>query len=148
MNPDAEKGAEAANRGIEWLSRQLYSLHRAKRQFVHVLIIEDEPLIAMSIQFALEEAGVTSFDIAESESQAVHCARANRPCFITSDVHLKVGTGPAAVRAILGELGEIPVIFVTANPESLMLENCTQTVMSKPFAAAEVGRAFQRATMN
>lgn len=129
--------------GIETHAGRLTQYLPLEDNTVHVLIIEDEPLIAMLIELALEDAGVTSFDIAESEALAVNCARTRRPDFITSDIHLKSGTGPGAVRAILAELGQIPVIFITANPDRSIAENCCGPVLQKPFIAGDVERAFQ-----
>lgn len=77
----------------------------------HVLIIEDEPFIAMDLQQLLEEQGATSFDFADSEDEAVAAAMQRRPDIITSDVKLTKGTGPAAVLTIHEQLGQIPVIF-------------------------------------
>lgn len=45
----------------------------------HVLIIEDEPLVAMDLQMTLEEQGAKSFDIAATEAEAVALARAHPP---------------------------------------------------------------------
>ena len=52
----------------------------------HVLIIEDEPLIAMAIQDILTGEGATSFDIVDTEAAAVSAATAHEPNIITSDV--------------------------------------------------------------
>lgn len=112
---------------------------------MHVLIIEDEPLIAMSIQDALELAGATSFHIVENEADAVMSARDHRPGFITSDVQLKQGTGPAAVRTIRHELGDIPVLFVTATPEKCMPCDPPGSIIAKPFANDDLERAFREA---
>ncbi|MEE4454924.1 response regulator [Novosphingobium resinovorum] len=112
---------------------------------MHVLIIEDEPLIAMSIQNALEDAGATSFHIVENETDAVISARDHRPAFITSDVELKEGTGPAAVRTIHDELGDIPVVFVTATPDKCIPCDPPGSVLAKPFANDDLELAFRRA---
>jgi CheY-like chemotaxis protein len=71
----------------------------------HVLIIEDEPLIALTIQDLLEDEGAASFEIAATEAQAVAAARDHRPNLITSDVKLIEGAGSAAVAAIHKRLG-------------------------------------------
>ena len=68
----------------------------------HVLVIEDEPMIAMLIQDVLEEAGATSFAFAATEHDAVALAAAQAPAVIASDVHLLEGTGPAAVQRKIG----------------------------------------------
>lgn len=111
----------------------------------HVLIIEDEALIALSIEMALEEAGATSFDFADSEEDAVAAARAHRPDVITSDVALREGTGPHAVRTIHGEMGEMPVIFLTGTPDDCIPCNPPGSILSKPFVADTLVRAYHRA---
>ena len=63
----------------------------------HVLIIEDEPLVAIDLENVLVEAGATSFAFASSEAEAVEQACARLPHVMTSDVRLTSGTGPAAV---------------------------------------------------
>lgn len=45
----------------------------------HVLIIEDEPLVALMLQFLLEDEGATSFTFACSEAAAVEFALVTPP---------------------------------------------------------------------
>ena len=111
----------------------------------HVLIIEDELLIALAIQLTLEDAGVASFDIADSEDSAVAAARAHRPDFITSDVSLRSGTGPHAVRTIQEEMGDMPVIFLTGTPRDCQPCNPPGSVLAKPFDADALTAAYHRA---
>ena len=59
----------------------------------HVLIIEDEPILAMDLEALLEAEGATSFSFAVSEEEAVSEALARTPGLITSDVKLVEGTG-------------------------------------------------------
>lgn len=44
----------------------------------HVLIIEDEPMIAIDLEIVLAKEGATSFDIASTEAEAVAAARARK----------------------------------------------------------------------
>src|SRR4051812_11847245 len=67
---------------------------------MHVLIIEDEPLIAMSIEDALRHCGATSFALAISLDAAVAAAKRRCPDLITADVQLAPGCGIDAVAAI------------------------------------------------
>lgn len=76
----------------------------------HVLIIEDEPMIAMAIEMMVEEEGATSWDIAVTQDEAIAAALAHPPDIITSDVRLIAGTGPLAVAEIAARLGKRPVI--------------------------------------
>jgi CheY-like chemotaxis protein len=109
----------------------------------HVLIIEDEALIALDLQEMLSTAGATTFSFAETERGAIEAARAHKPDVIMSDVMLREGTGPAAVEAIQGEMGPLPVIFVTATPEACAACDPPAVVLGKPMVDAAVRLAFQ-----
>ena len=108
----------------------------------HVLIIEDEILVAMHIETLLEDAGATSFAFAVSEDEAVASALAMRPGLITSDVKLLTGAGPAAVRRIQAEMGHIPVIFITATPEDCAACDPDAIVLVKPLGSKALARAY------
>ncbi|HEU0045799.1 response regulator [Sphingomonas sp.] len=104
----------------------------------HVLIIEDEPLVAMTIQDILAAEGATSFEIAATQNAAVSAATANTPNLITSDVKLLEGTGPAAVAEIHKRLGPIPVVFITGSPEECKPCNPPGAIVPKPFTERAV----------
>ena len=109
----------------------------------HVLIIEDEPLLAMDLQAILEGEGATSFDIAVTEGEAVEAARAHLPDVIASDVRLLEGTGPAAVRTIMAEHGVIPVMFITATPGDCGDGNSPAVAIRKPLSRVSVVESFR-----
>ena len=108
----------------------------------HVLIIEDEPFVAMDLQELLEHEGATSFDFADTQQDAVAAALLHRPDLITSDVKLLDGTGPLAVEAIYRALGAIPVIFITASPQDCSPCEPSDIILTKPINAREVVLAF------
>ena len=109
----------------------------------HVLIIEDEALIAMDLQQLLESEGATSFDFAETQDEAVAAALGRRPDVITSDVKLAEGTGPAAIAAIHRRLGVIPVIFITGTPADCTPCEPPGVILTKPVNARAVREAFR-----
>lgn len=108
----------------------------------HVLVIEDEALVAMMIEDSVLAAGAASVTIAASEAEAVDAAAAQRPDFITSDVRLVEGTGPEAVATIVVQHGDIPVLFITATPSERKPCAPPGEVMAKPVNYAEVGQRF------
>jgi CheY-like chemotaxis protein len=109
----------------------------------HVLIIEDEPLVAMLVRQILEDEGATSFSFADTQANAVAAAISHPPALITSDVKLFAGTGPLAVSAIHEELGPIPVIFITGTPADCHPCNPPGRVLQKPLNQAEFAAAFR-----
>ncbi len=108
-----------------------------------VLIIEDEVLMATDLQGCLQALGATSFAFAETESEAVEQARLWRPELITSDVRLRIGTGPRAVEIIQREMGPVPVIFITATPEDCMPCEHPARVLAKPMHEPTFAAAFR-----
>ena len=89
-----------------------------------VLVIEDEPIIALDLELLVESLGHTVVGNARTRSEAVEMARRTRPGLVLADIRLADGSsGLDAVNDILGEF-EVPVIFITAHPE--MLLTCTR----------------------
>ncbi len=109
----------------------------------HVLIIEDEPLIAFDLEDLLHANGADTFSFAEGQQAAIDAARMIRPDFILSDVSLADGSGPLAVAAIQRELGDIPVIFVTATPEACAPCAPAARIFRKPMNRTAIGAAFR-----
>jgi len=101
-------------------------------------------MIAMLLQDALEEEGATSFSFAATQQDAIELALSNPPAIITSDVNLLEGSGPAAVAAIRAALGDVPVIFITATPDSCHPHAPAGVVLVKPVNARDVAAAFHR----
>jgi CheY-like chemotaxis protein len=100
-----------------------------------VLIIEDEPVIAMDLQMLVQRCGHRVVGVAASEAQAIKIAKEKRPGLVLADVNLgRGGDGINAVRGILESL-DVPVIFVTAYPERLLTAEGMEPafIMSKPF---------------
>ncbi len=100
-----------------------------------ILIIEDEPVIALELKMLIEGCGHRVAGIAATEAQAVRLAAEREVGLILADVNLgRGGNGIAAVRQILAQ-AEVPVIFVTAYPEQLLTAEGVEPafVMRKPF---------------
>lgn len=109
----------------------------------HALIIEDEILIAYEIQDVLERLGFNSFDMAASPEEAVASATAHRPSLITADMRIIGGTGLEAVRAITKAIGEVPVVYVTANADMLRGE-VVAVIVEKPITNPALALACSR----
>ena len=108
----------------------------------HVLVIEDDPIAAEDIRGTLRSAGASSFSFADTERDALECAREVRPEVIISDVMLSDGFGPEAVRAIWRELGDVPAIFVTGTPDQC--HGCDPAmVIEKPFSPESLATLFR-----
>jgi CheY-like chemotaxis protein len=99
----------------------------------HVLIIEDDWIIADHIAQLVEAVGASSIDMAGTEDEAVTQASLHAPDVIISDVNLgKGGTGPAAIERIVAIVGDRPVMFVTGELRSFQPPSPTMRVLHKP----------------
>ena len=100
-----------------------------------VLIIEDEPIIAMDIEELVAGCGHRVIGTAATEAEALEIATRERPGLILADINLGAGgDGAQAVSRILKRL-TAPVIFVTAYPERLLTGEALEPafVITKPF---------------
>lgn len=100
-----------------------------------VLIIEDEPLIAMDIARLVIEMGHRVCGTASRKDEAIALARETLPALVLADIQLKGGdSGIDTVQEILRMI-DAPVIFVTGFPERLLTGESLEPafVVSKPF---------------
>ncbi|HYE01307.1 MAG TPA: response regulator [Alphaproteobacteria bacterium] len=100
-----------------------------------VLIIEDEPVIAMDVQGIVESMGHTVVGIAARQAEAVELAREHHPGLVLADVQLQDGdSGITTVQEILRAM-DAPVIFVTGFPERLLTGERVEPafIVTKPF---------------
>ncbi len=85
-----------------------------------VLIIEDEPMIAMDLESIVEGLGHRVAGVARTHAEAVNAASNHKPGLVLADIQLADGSsGLDAVNEILGSF-EVPVIFITAYPDRLL----------------------------
>jgi CheY-like chemotaxis protein len=105
----------------------------------HVLIIEDEILIALELECLLADLGFATFDIADSPNEARVRAEAHRPDLITADYRIIGGTGIDAVTEITAAIGPIPVIYITSNTDMVAGEG--RPVVEKPIGLRPLASA-------
>ncbi|HEX7822994.1 MAG TPA: response regulator [Sphingobium sp.] len=112
-----------------------------------VLIIEDEPIIAMDIETIVRDLGHEVTGIAVTRDEAVREAMADRPGLVLADIQLADdSSGIDAVRDILAEF-PVPVIFITAFPERLLTGERPEPtfLITKPFQRSTVKAAIAQA---
>ena len=100
-----------------------------------ILVIEDEPLIALDIEQVVTDIGHSVSDIARTHSEAVTAVSRKRPGLVLADIQLADGSsGLEAVNEILDDI-DVPVIFITAYPERLLTGGRPEPtfLITKPF---------------
>jgi len=100
-----------------------------------IMIIEDEPLIAMDIEQLVEGLGHQVVGIARTRAEAVKLFNKTAPGMVLADIQLADGSsGIDAVNEILAKYS-LPVIFITAFPERLLTGTRPEPtfLVTKPF---------------
>jgi CheY-like chemotaxis protein len=119
----------------------------ASQLATHVVIIEDEPLIAMDLEQLVQGLGHRVVRVARTERQAIEAVKQTRPGLVLADIQLADGSsGLDAVNEFL-RMFPVPVIFVTAYPERLLtgMKPEPTFLISKPFQAAALKAVISQA---
>jgi CheY-like chemotaxis protein len=112
-----------------------------------VLIIEDEPIIAMDLETIVRDLGHDVTGVAVTRDEAVAQAMARRPGLVLADIQLADdSSGIDAVKDILAQFS-VPVIFITAFPERLLTGERPEPtfLITKPFQPETVKAAIGQA---
>lgn len=115
---------------LDEASRQI-----AAQMATDVLIIEDEPLVAMDLESIVTSLGHRVTGTARTHIEAVAAVEKHRPGLVLADIQLADGSsGLQAVNEILQD-DDLPVIFITAFPERLLTGTRPEPVflITKPF---------------
>ncbi|PZQ80356.1 MAG: response regulator [Ancylobacter novellus] len=112
-----------------------------------VLIIEDEPFIALDLEGLVEGLGHRVTGIARTHTEAVNLARRKAPGLILADIQLADGSsGLEAVNELIENV-EVPVIFITAYPERFLtgIRPEPAFLIAKPFQPSTVAAVISQA---
>ncbi|WP_324753878.1 response regulator [Roseovarius sp. Pro17] len=113
-----------------------------------VLVIEDEAIIAMDLHSIVTSIGHNVTGIGRTADAAIDLGLKKTPDLILADIQLADNSsGIDAVNALLQQIGEIPVIFITAFPERLLTGDKPEPafVIAKPYTEDQVRSAVGQA---
>lgn len=101
---------------------------------LRVMIVEDEAIIAMSIEWTLQELGAEVVGVAMSAAEAVSLATLHRPDCVTMDINIKGDRDGVSAAIELYEVLGIRVIFISAYGND---ETKARAAAANPFAWLE-----------
>lgn len=132
-----EQGAEILDMTPEAFAQLLgeAATEISRQVATEIMIIEDEPLIAMDIEQLVESLGHRVVSVARTHKEALSLYHKTMPKMILADIQLADGSsGIDAVNDILND-HSIPVIFITAFPERLLTGERPEPtfLVTKPF---------------
>jgi CheY-like chemotaxis protein len=109
---------------------------------MEVLIVEDEVLLAVELEFLLEDAGHHVVGHAMAAGEAIDLAGRHKPDLALVDVHLQDGpTGVETARTLTSDCGAV-VLFMTANKQRLPDDYAGACgVISKPYSEHGIRKA-------
>jgi len=119
----------------------------ARQVATEVVIIEDEPLIALDLVQLVNDLGHRVVRVARTAEQAIEATRRLKPGLVLADIHLADGSsGLDAVNEILRTVS-LPVIFVTAFPQRLLTGTRPEPtfLITKPFQPQNVKAVISQA---
>ena len=110
---------------------------------ITVLIVEDDPLIAISLRMILEDEGYEVCGVAATEQQAILLGLTHRPDVAVVDVRLAEGSGVEVGRRLLA--GGMRVVFATACAAQIAREFADENVpvIEKPYDAQLIVRTVR-----
>jgi len=96
--------------------------HKAK-----ILVVEDEPIVAMHTKQRLERMGYKVTGVASSGDEAIQQVQKTRPDLIIMDVHLQGKMDGVETEEQILKLGELPIIYQTAYADEKTLQRAMQS---------------------
>ena len=122
--------------------RGVYKMSAEVKMNKRVLVVEDEPIIALDIRSKLEDAGYQVTAILSSGEEAVEKVREINPDLILMDIFLgKNMDGIEATDRILKN-NDIPVVFLSANADLNTMKRADATknygYLIKPISAPDL----------
>jgi DNA-directed RNA polymerase specialized sigma24 family protein/CheY-like chemotaxis protein len=131
------EAASVLNVSLEELNQRLSGAEAdlGRQLSTDVLIIEDEPIIALDLTRLVLEVGHEVVGVAATRDEAIELAATTRPGLVLADIRLADGSSGIDAAAHILREQDIPVIFITAFPEHLLTGERPEPafLITKPF---------------
>lgn len=112
-----------------------------------ILVVEDEPVVALDLQQEVEQLGLTVVGLAESADEALLVAEENRPDLALMDVRIVGSMDGVQTARLLREAYGIPVIFLTSYSDEQTIRRAARELpygyLTKPFQPRELKAALE-----
>jgi len=102
----------------------------------HVLLVEDDAILSLSIEAALLDAGAKSVDAVSSTSEALKALRAKQPDAVVIDVHLADSDDGWEIAELINAEGpnSARIVFSTGSPQDIPTKIAQMgAVLVKPY---------------
>lgn len=111
-----------------------------------ILIIEDDLILALSLEMMLKRIGCSEIQKVETGEEAIEAAETFKPDLLLVDVQLGSGiTGIEAVEVIQSK-SDVPALYVTGNSDQFFREKAEKTnfidYLIKPITYRELNEVL------
>jgi len=107
-----------------------------------ILIVEDEPIVALDLQQELEQFGCEVVALAQSANEALLAAEEFSPELALMDLHIVGSLDGIQTARLLRDAYQIPTIFLTAFSDDATIARAVQEMpygyLTKPFQTREL----------
>jgi CheY-like chemotaxis protein len=111
-----------------------------------ILIVEDEAILAMSLQDRLLDLGYEVLASADSGALAVQLVEQLQPDLVLMDIKLKDGIDGLEAARLIRSKYNLPIIFMTAYSDEQTLQRATATspqgYLIKPVRSNQLNKAL------
>ena len=120
-------------------------IRSGKPRLGSILVVEDDPVLGLSIEAALLDAGAKQVIICPSTARAMEALESVRPDGIVLDVHLADRDDGWALAELVDQLGppRPRIVFSTGSPDEIPPEIAEMgAVLEKPYDPAQLVEAL------
>lgn len=107
-----------------------------------ILVVDDEPLIANSLEAALADEGYEVMTAVNGRQALENLTRSPRPDLVLLDMMMPIMDGPSTLAAMAADpaLRDIPVIIQTSLPKSAASQRVSNVaaILRKPYRIQEL----------
>jgi len=112
-----------------------------------VLIVEDEPIVALDLQQEIEDFGCEVVGLAESADEALMAVEENRPDLALMDIRITGSMDGIEVAKLLRDTYGVPVVFLTSYSDDTTISRAAREMpygyLTKPFQTRELKATLQ-----
>ena len=112
-----------------------------------VLIVEDEPIVALDLKQELEMLGCEVLGVAESGDEALVAAGVHRPDLALMDVRIVGSVDGIQTAGLLRAAYQVPVVFLTSYSDETTIARAAREMpygyLTKPFQSGELKATLQ-----
>ena len=114
-----------------------------------LLIVEDEPIVALDLQQELEDLGCEVTGLAESADAALMSIEESRPDLVLMDIRIDGSLDGIQTARLLRHAYDVPVVFLTSYSDKETLTRAARELpygyLTKPFRSRELQAALSMA---